>query len=118
MPADAWKRLRTAFGRVVTELRTEARLTQEKLSFRAGLHRTYISDLEHGLKSPTLDAMDGLAMALGKSPEELVASATRISDHPPTEIAAEIRGGGHQPLHLAPRPLASWNHCPATHRPA
>ncbi len=81
MPADRRKRLRDAFGRVIRELRTESGLTQEKLSFRAGLHRTYISDLERGLKSPTLDAIDALAMALGKRPEELVASATRVLDH-------------------------------------
>ncbi len=39
-------------------------LSQEELGFRAEVHRTYISQLERGLKSPTLSVMLKLAHAL------------------------------------------------------
>ena len=53
-----------ALGVIIRERRIGEGLTQEQLSFRAKLHRTYISDLERGLKSPTLDVLESLAAAL------------------------------------------------------
>lgn len=80
MPARPPTALRTAFGRVVRELRAESDLTQEQLSFRAGLHRTYIGDLERGLKSPTLDVIVALATALNVQAHSLVEAALRSRD--------------------------------------
>ncbi len=77
MPSPSRKRLRSAFGNVIREHRIKSQLTQEQLSFRAKLHRTYIGDLERGLKSPTLDVIDALASALGIKPGALVDAATR-----------------------------------------
>jgi transcriptional regulator with XRE-family HTH domain len=48
-------------------------MSQEQLSFDARVHRTYVGDLERGLKSPTLDVIDQLARALDMSPTELIA---------------------------------------------
>src|SRR5271170_1912164 len=39
--------------------------TQEKLSFEAGLDRTYISHLENNKKSPTVDVLFRLCTAMG-----------------------------------------------------
>ncbi|GGA02682.1 helix-turn-helix domain-containing protein [Okeania sp. KiyG1] len=47
--------LAEAFGRVLKQKREALKLSQEELGFEAGLHRTYISLLERGLKSPTID---------------------------------------------------------------
>lgn len=47
-------KLNLAFGKVLHNLRIEHDLSQEKLSFECNLHRTYISQLESGLKTPTL----------------------------------------------------------------
>jgi transcriptional regulator with XRE-family HTH domain len=69
--------LRSAFGRVVRELRIRSGLTQEQLSFKAKLHRTYIGDLERGLKSPTLDVIDAIAVALGVEAHVLVEATVR-----------------------------------------
>jgi transcriptional regulator with XRE-family HTH domain len=52
-------------------------LSQEQLSFRARVHRTYVGDLERGLKSPTLDVIDTIARALRVDPSELIASVYR-----------------------------------------
>ncbi|HEK1520075.1 TPA: helix-turn-helix transcriptional regulator, partial [Pseudomonas aeruginosa] len=44
-----------AFGRALRQLRKRRNMTQEILGFEAGLDRTYISVLERGERSPTLD---------------------------------------------------------------
>ena len=43
-----------AFGNALQRLRKGNDLSQEELAFRVGIHRTYISQLERGLKSPSL----------------------------------------------------------------
>ncbi len=60
------------FGEELRKARQTAGLTQEKLSFAANLHRTYISQLERNKKSPTLDVLFRLCEALEVSAAELV----------------------------------------------
>ena len=55
---------RKAFGVALAKLRIERRWSQEFLSFEAELTRTYISLLERGLRSPTLDTIMSLCRAL------------------------------------------------------
>ena len=47
-------------------------LSQEELAFEAGLHRTYISLLERGVKSPTLNVLFRLADALDIPPSQFI----------------------------------------------
>lgn len=67
--------LRGAFGQLLRELRSQAGITQEELAHRSGLHHTYISLLERGLKSPSLDVIESLARALEKRPYQLIKAA-------------------------------------------
>jgi transcriptional regulator with XRE-family HTH domain len=67
--------LANAFGQVVRETRIAAALSQEKLAGQAGLHRTYIGDLENGRKSPTLDVVEKIGTALGMPAHELLGIA-------------------------------------------
>lgn len=46
-----------AIANVLRKLREKKGLSQEELSFRAELHRTYISQLERGLKSVTVKTL-------------------------------------------------------------
>lgn len=69
--------LSLAFGQIVRELRNEASLSQERLSFLAKLSRNYVGQVERGENSPTLDAVAALAHALGKPARELIASAEK-----------------------------------------
>lgn len=55
------------FGIVLRELRKERRLSQETLAFDAELDRTYISLLELGQRTPSLDTMLALANAMNVS---------------------------------------------------
>jgi transcriptional regulator with XRE-family HTH domain len=76
---SAGGRLNRAFGRVLRELREQADLSQEQLATMAGLHRTYISILERGKRSPTLDTIAVLARALRRSPHYLVRQTENAS---------------------------------------
>ena len=61
-----------AFGAVLRKQRHEADLTQEALAARCGLHATYISQLERGLKTPSLAVLMDLAGELGVRASVLV----------------------------------------------
>ncbi len=53
------------FGERIKHLRISVSLSQEELSFRSGLHRNYISDVERGRRNISLKALDKLAKGLG-----------------------------------------------------
>jgi transcriptional regulator with XRE-family HTH domain len=65
------------FGREVARLRKQLGISQEELAFRAEVHRTYISQLERGLKSPTLSVILKLSRALKASASKLVSTVER-----------------------------------------
>lgn len=52
------------FGKVLRQLRQAKHLTQDELAHQAHLDRTYISLLELGQRSPTLDTMMSLSTAV------------------------------------------------------
>ena len=60
-----------AFGKAIRSLRTERGHTQETLAFESGLDRTYVSLLELGSRSPTLDTIMTLCSALNVSLSQL-----------------------------------------------
>jgi len=59
-------------GSVIATIRSQAPISQEALAERAGVHRTYISQLERNLKSPTVETLKRLARALGVKASYLV----------------------------------------------
>lgn len=52
------------FGKNVKKYRVQSKLSQEKLRELTGLHRTYISDIERGLRSISLNNIEKLSKAL------------------------------------------------------
>ncbi len=60
-----------AFGDKVRELRKEKGLSQEELSFKADLHRTYIGMIERAEKNITLTNIEKIAKALDVSLKEI-----------------------------------------------
>src|SRR5947208_12962239 len=57
-----------SLGAELRRARVRAGLTQEELSFRAEVDRSYISQLEHDLKSPTVDMLLRLCRAPAPRP--------------------------------------------------
>ncbi|TAG72946.1 MAG: XRE family transcriptional regulator, partial [Runella slithyformis] len=52
------------FGARLKALRQAQKISQEQLSERAGIDRSYISDVERGLRNIALQNIDNLANAL------------------------------------------------------
>lgn len=52
------------FGQVLKKLRTAKGISQEEFALNVGLHRTYISQLERGLKSPSLRTIEKICREL------------------------------------------------------
>ena len=52
------------FGFAVRNRREELGLTQEDLADKAGIHRTYVSDIERGSRNVSLVNIERLASAL------------------------------------------------------
>lgn len=49
-------------------------ISQEALAAKAGVHRTYMSQIERGLSNLTIVALARIAKALGVRPEQLLVS--------------------------------------------
>ena len=67
------------FGQAVKEMRGRLHISQEELGFRAGLHRTYVSQIERGLKSPSLRTVQRIADAFQMDVLKLLQRAERKS---------------------------------------
>jgi len=61
-----------AFGRVLRELREEIGLSQEQLGFEVHSGRTYISELERGIRTPTLRWLFRVAPRFGTAPSKIL----------------------------------------------
>ena len=61
-----------ALGREIKKAREILHQSQAALAFEAGIHRTYVSLIKRGKKSPTLAVIVKLATALGIKPSELL----------------------------------------------
>ncbi len=59
------------FGLRIKELRLKAHISQEELSFRCGLSKNYISDVERGTRNISLKAISKLAYGLQVDIKEL-----------------------------------------------
>lgn len=72
-PAPSRHRAAAAFGAVLREVRRARGLSQAAVAELSGLHPTYPSLLERGLRTPTLAAILQIAEALDVPPASLVA---------------------------------------------
>ena len=64
--------IRERLGQNLRRLRTEKGLSQEEFAFQANIHRTYVSDIERGVRNPTIIVVDRLATALEVSASRLL----------------------------------------------
>ena len=67
MPLD----IRIRFGRAVRRIREEQEINQEEAAERCGLHRTYYSGIERGVRNVSLVNIERVAKGLKTSLPEL-----------------------------------------------
>ena len=60
------------FGEKLRDIRLDLGYSQEELSFKAGLHRTYISSVERGKRNISLTNIKKLSDALGLKMKDLM----------------------------------------------
>lgn len=63
MPLD----IRIRFGRAIRRIREEQEINQEEAAERCGLHRTYYSGIERGVRNVSLVNIDRVAKGLKTS---------------------------------------------------
>ena len=78
--------IRRRVGINVRRVREERGYSKEELAFESGLHRTYISWVERGIRNPTMRVLDRIASAL-KVP------AARLLEESATSTRATSRKG-------------------------
>ena len=86
-----------SFARALRHYRNLAAMSQESLASAASLDRTYISQLERGQKSPTLNTLAKLAECLDTTGRPRVAAvfyASHLAQKDWGEIVQPTAGGG------------------------
>ena len=63
MPLD----IRIRFGRAIRRIREEQEINQEEAAERCGLHRTYYSGVERGVRNVSLVNIEKIAKGLKKT---------------------------------------------------
>lgn len=56
--------IKSQFGNNVRRLREEKNWSQDRFAEETGLHRTYISGIERGVRNPTIEIVSQIAKAL------------------------------------------------------
>lgn len=56
--------MKLRLGHAIKEQRSALGISQEELAARAGLHRTYVSEVERGERNPSIGSIEKLAQAL------------------------------------------------------
>jgi len=68
----------STFGQVLREQRTARGISQEDLALNADVDRTFVSQMERGIRQPTITTIMKLAEALGIQASALVARMERL----------------------------------------
>ncbi len=87
------------FGQRVRDLRMHRGMSQEELAAEAGLHWSYVGQVERGTRNVTLLRIIQLADGLGVEPAALLADG--LPDGVPKAPPGKVRPGGRR---RAPRP--------------
>ncbi|MEJ7790640.1 MAG: helix-turn-helix transcriptional regulator [Gaiellaceae bacterium] len=71
------KPIAVTFGAVLREKRQAAGISQEQLADRAGLHRTYVSLIERGKRTASIEVVRRVASALGVTMADLISATEK-----------------------------------------
>lgn len=68
-------------GRILRELRHRKDLTLKELGEAAGVSMTFLSDIEHERRTPSVPKLAAIARALGVSPEVLLQGEVGVAEN-------------------------------------
>jgi transcriptional regulator with XRE-family HTH domain len=77
----------TALGNIVQTRRRRLGLSQEELALRAGLHRTYISEIERRSRNLSVKILVQIAIALDMEPSAMMREAEEMCYRAPATNA-------------------------------
>ncbi len=66
------KTLNKKLGERLKEVRLKKDMSQGDIARKLGVHRSYISGIERGVRNPTIKNIEKIAAALGVSPHTLL----------------------------------------------
>jgi transcriptional regulator with XRE-family HTH domain len=72
------EQISTVFGQVLREQRLSRELSQEELALAADVDRTFVSQMERGIRQPTITTLMKLAGALGLQPSTLIVRMEKL----------------------------------------
>lgn len=83
--------IRTRVGKRVASLRKAAGLTQDDLAAKANVGRAFLSEVERGLKTPSLETLERLGAALRTNVTSFIAEPeAHVRNRPPRSAAEEL----------------------------
>ena len=77
-------------GDKIRNMRKQQDWSQEELAHRAGIHPSHMGQIERGEKSPTVDSIEKIVVALGITFEELFESTGQIEKNRASSVLVEI----------------------------
>ncbi len=89
-------------GSRIRRLRRMKHLTQEQLGELAGLHPSYVGQVERGQRTPSVKTLEAIARALGIDPSFLL-RATDGPDSPLEDLLALVAVASPEQVHLITR---------------
>ena len=72
------EQIAAVFGQVLREQRQARELSQEELALSADVDRTFVSQMERGIRQPTITTLLKLAAALGIQPSTLIVRVEKL----------------------------------------
>ena len=100
--------VRLRFGSAIKAARNHLKISQDELAYRAGLHRTYVSDIERGARNLSLASIEKLAAALDVSVPALFSAG-----NPDTVVNILMIEDNHYDIELA---LSAFERAKCTNR--
>lgn len=79
------KEISVAFGRALRRLRKARNLSQRQLARMAGTGSAFVSQIEHGIRQPSLTTIGKLAKALGCPLAQFFSTYATPKEKAPTE---------------------------------
>lgn len=80
-----------ALARVIEARRQQLAISQEELAKRAGISRTYLSDIERGLRNISVVTLTKLARAMQSDASTMLAEAENSSNIAQPNAAQSVR---------------------------